>query len=201
MNPPDPHFGFRPVQRSDDAMLLGWLAQPHVRAAWGDPDRELALIHAEIDEGDCKMHVVIMDERPIGFIQDWCPHLAGVPHFQDVPPGTRAVDMFLGDAALRGQGVAAAFVRAYANGLERAGATAVVTDPRLTNPPGIAMYRRAGFMPCAIRIAEDGAPVRCMTFAPDGVLATPAHASSVRKYPRGVRGADSPPASAKGAQT
>jgi aminoglycoside 6'-N-acetyltransferase len=196
MNPPDTRFGFRPVQRGDDAMLLGWLAQPHVRETWGDPDHELALIHAEIDAGDCKMHVVTMHAWPIGFIQDWCPHLAGVPHFPDMPLGTRAVDMFLGDADLLGHGVASAFVRAYTDCLKTAGVPAVVTDPRLSNPRGIAMYRRAGFVTGDTRIAEDGARVQCMTFRPDDMPATHATSSSVRKYPRGVRGADSPPASA-----
>lgn len=196
MNPPNAPFGFRPVQRGDDAMLLVWLAQPHVRATWGDPDRELALIHAEIDGGDCKMHVVTMDDRPVGFVQNWCPHLAGVPHFHDAPAGTRAVDMFLGEPDLLGCGVASGFVRAYASRLRAADAPAVVTDPRLTNPRGIAMYRRAGFVPGEIRIAEDGAQVRCMVFVPGNSPAQRADPSSVPTYPRGVRGPDGPCTSA-----
>lgn len=157
-------YRFVQVTQADLPMLHAWLAQPHVTATWGSPDDEIALIEGDLD-GDTGLHIVHAD-RPIGYIQNWCPHLAGVPHFTDTMPGTRAIDTFLGEPAYLGQGHAITYVRQYAQLLHDAGAPQVVTDPRLSNPPGIAMYRAAGFVPGQVRRAEDNLQVQCMTFAP-----------------------------------
>ena len=161
-----PEYAFTRAMRQDFPMLRDWLAMPHVAQAWGDPDEEIALIEAEIDGGDCQMHVVSVDDTPVGYIQDWCPHLAGVPHMTDQPAGTRAVDTFLGSPDHLGKGHAKAYVRRYAKRLLSRAAARVVTDPHLTNPRGIAMYRAAGFRPGPQRTSETGAQVVLMTFAP-----------------------------------
>ncbi len=158
-------YRFVPVTRDDLPMLHRWLTAPHVAAIWGDPDDEIALIEGDLEGSDTRCHIVHAD-GPIGYVQDWCPHRAGVPHFADAPAGSRAVDTFLGETGCLGQGHARAYVRCYAERLIARGAPRAVTDPRLDNPRGIAMYRAAGFAPGPVRIAEDGARVRCMTFTP-----------------------------------
>ena len=155
-------YEFRPVTRADYDMLRGWLGQGHVSPVWGPVEHEIALIDAEIDGGDCQMHVVGLEGAEFAFIQHWCPHLAGVPHFHDALPGTRAVDTFLGVPAFLGRGHAKAYVRQYAETLLKDGAPEVVTDPRVTNPRGISMFRGAGFVPGQIRPCEDGAMVQNM---------------------------------------
>ncbi|WP_116598065.1 GNAT family N-acetyltransferase [Primorskyibacter marinus] len=162
--PSGPMYEFRPVTRADYDMLRGWLGQAHVAPVWGPPEHEIALIDADIDGGDCQMHVVSQDGVAFAFIQDWCPHLAGVPHFTDTVPRTRAVDTFLGVPSFLGQCHAKAYVRQYAQTLLDGGAAEVVTDPRLTNPRGIAIFRGAGFIPGEVRPCEDGELVQNMHF-------------------------------------
>ncbi|WP_305294883.1 GNAT family N-acetyltransferase [Phaeovulum sp.] len=161
---PPESYSFREVTRADYLQLRRWLAEPHVIAAWGPVEEEIALIEAEIDGGDCAMHLVAANGTPIGFIQDWGVHEAGVPHFADRPPGTRATDTFLGATSHLGKGHAKAYVRRYAEMLRASGAPAVVTDPRPTNPCGVAMYRGAGFEAFDTRICEEGIPAICMQF-------------------------------------
>jgi len=153
---------FRPVSRTDYPLLRRWLAQEHVRAFWGPPAREVALIDADIDGGDTAMFVVHLAGRPVGYIQDWCPHAEGAPHLADMPPGTRAIDCVLGATDLLGHGIARRFVRARAGALAAAGTPAIVTDPHAGNARAIAMYRAAGFAPLAERRDHEGAPVLCM---------------------------------------
>ena len=158
-------YDFRRITRADYPMLRGWLAQPHIGGWWGPPDKEIALIEQEVDGGDCQMFIVLTGGVPFAYVQDWCPHLAGVPHFADAPRGARAVDTFLGDPAYLGRGHAAGYLRAYAQRLLAAGAPSVVIDPSPDNPRACAAYRAAGFTDGPIRPCEDGSDVICMEFS------------------------------------
>ena len=158
---PQLDYRFEPVTRADFPMLRRWLAEPHVVAVWGDPDEEIALIEWDLDGDDCKMHVVHA-EVPIGYIQNWDARCE--EHFHDFPEGTRAIDTFLGEPRLLGQGHAKAFVRSYARSLIAGGAPLVVTDPRLSNPRGIAMYLAAGFQNGPRRPCETGEEVQILTY-------------------------------------
>ncbi len=166
---PRREYRFVKVTRADYPMLRRWLAEPHVRETWGDPDEELALIDAEIDGGDCQMHVVHDGETPFAFIQNWGAHEAGVPHLKDLPKGTRAIDTLLGETSYLGQGHAKAYVRQYVDQLLAEGAPQVCTDPRLTNPRGLAMYRAAGFRDHAQRRCETGDMVQILTYVPSSL--------------------------------
>ncbi len=154
-------YRFEPVTRADFPMLRHWLAEPHVVAVWGDPDEEIAMMEYEMDGGDCRMHVVHLD-MPIGYIQDWDAWCEA--HFQSLPEGTRAIDTFLGEPRLLGKGHAKAYVRQYARTLIDGGAPMVATDPRLTNPRGIAMYLAAGFQKGSRRPCETGEEVQILTY-------------------------------------
>lgn len=163
-------YKFLRATRADFPLLYGWLSTPPVREFWGDPDRELALIEEEIDGGDCNMHVVWgvaaagQEARPFAFIQDWGPETVDVPHMDDIPAGTRAVDVMLGAPEFLGRGHAKAFVRQYALKLLAEGASTVVSDPACNNPRSIAMFRGAGFDQGPRRICETGDPIYLMTF-------------------------------------
>ncbi len=162
-------YTFVKATRADYPMLRGWLSEPHVMETWGDPDEELALIDAEIDGGDCQMHIVYDGDIPFAFIQNWGAHEAPVPHLKDLPIGTRAIDTLLGETSYLGKGHAKAYVRQYAGQLLAQGAPCVCTDPRLTNPRGLAMYRAAGFCDHAQRRCETNELVQILTFVPSSL--------------------------------
>lgn len=145
-------------------MLRRWLASLHVRAWWGEPDEELALIEADIDDGPTDMRVVWLKDRPIGYVQDYPVRGRDVPHYVGFPEGTRAVDTLLGDPACLGRGLGADFLCQRAEEIINAGHPAVVADPSPDNVCAVAAYRAAGFDGDTIRTDQDGNPVLVLQF-------------------------------------
>ncbi len=142
-------------------MLRGWLALPHVRAWWGDPDYEIGLIEDEVEGDLCDMRVVWAD-APFAFVQDYPAKAYGSPQYGYLPKTARAIDTFLGDPAYLGRGHAAGYLRARATQLLEGGAPVVVVDPDPTNTRAIAAYERAGFVAGQVVPCEDGEEVLVM---------------------------------------
>jgi len=112
------------------------------------------------------MRIVHHAGRPFAYVQDYPAHHWEMPHYADFPEGTRAVDTFLGEPAMLGQGHAAGYLRARAEALLAAGAPGVVIDPSPDNARAVRAYRAAGFRGEQIRPCEDGSPVIVMEFRP-----------------------------------
>lgn len=160
-------YGFAPLTRADYPLMRGWLAQPHVRAWWGDPDDEIAMIDSDIDIGPTDMRLVTYGGVPFAYVQDYPAHHWPMPHYADFPEGTRAMDTFLGEPSMLGQGHAARYLRARAEALLAQGAPAVVMDPSPDNVAAVRAYRAAGFRGDEIRPCEDNDPVLVLAFWPD----------------------------------
>ena len=163
---PPEAYTFPRLTRADYPLMRGWLAQPHVRAWWGDPEEEIALIDADIETGPTGMRLVAWQGTPFAYVQDYPAHHWPMPHYAAFPAGTRAVDTFLGAPAFLGQGHAARYLRQRCGELVAQGATAVVIDPSPDNERAVRAYRRAGFVPRGIAPCEDGDPVLVMEFDP-----------------------------------
>lgn len=163
---PRPEYRFVPVTRADFAMLRRWLAEPHLGGWWGDPDTEIALIEEDMQAGPTDMRIVYLGATPFAYVQDYPAHHWPAPQFDGLPPGTRAMDTFLGNPGFLGQGHAAGYLRQRAEALLAGGAAAVVVDPDPANARAVACYARAGFTGDRVRPCEDGAPVRVMLFRP-----------------------------------
>jgi aminoglycoside 6'-N-acetyltransferase len=159
-------YTFPRLTRADYPLMRDWLAQPHVRAWWGDPDEEIALIDEDIDTGPTDMRLVVLDGHPFAYVQDYPAHHWPLPQYAGFPPGARGVDTFLGDPAYLGRGHAARYLRQRCGALLAEGATAVVIDPSPDNERAVRAYRRAGFVACGIAPCEDGDPVLVMEFKP-----------------------------------
>ena len=164
-------YTFPPLTRADYPRMRGWLAQPHVRAWWGDPEAEIALIDQDMEghlagTGPTDMRIVHHDGQPFAYVQDYPAHHWDMPHYAGFPPGTRAMDTFLGDPAYLGRGHAACYLHQRATDLRRR-FPAVVIDPSPTNERAQRAYRRAGFAARFTAPNEDGAPVVVMEFVPD----------------------------------
>ncbi len=164
---PRPDYGFVPLTRADYPLLRRWLAEPHVRAWWGDPDTEIALIEEDIDTGPTDMRIVCLDGHPFAYVQDYPVDHWDMPHYAEYPPGARGMDTFLGEPSMLGRGHASAYLRQRALDLLAAGCPKVVIDPDPANERALRAYRRAGFAGDAIRPCEDGDPVLVMEFRPD----------------------------------
>ncbi|MBV0912657.1 GNAT family N-acetyltransferase [Anianabacter salinae] len=160
-----PDYGFRPVARSDYPLLRRWLAEPHVRAWWGDPEEEIALIEADMDSGPTDMRIVTVDGAPFAYVQDYPAHHWPMPQYEAFASGARAVDTFLGEPAFAGKGHAAAYLRARA-GVLRDRFPAVLVDPDPDNARAIRAYTSAGFQPRFTAPCEDGDPVLVMEYDP-----------------------------------
>jgi aminoglycoside 6'-N-acetyltransferase len=135
----------RPATLADLDLLEHWHRQPHVIAAagedWGWPE-ELAQSPAWRTLQIAELH-----GRPIGLLQIIDAAEEESHYWGDVPPGLRAIDLWLGELADTGKGhgtrmMELALQRCFADPL----ATAVVVDPRATNTGARRFYERLGFV-------------------------------------------------------
>lgn len=154
--PLDGPYSFRAVGPADRPLLRSWLATPHVREWWGEPEGELAEIYELIADHTITAFIVETALRPIGYIQCYMP--AGEPGhpYADQPQGTYGIDQFIGEADCIGYGHGPAFIQAFCAILEQQGAAGFVTDPDPANRRAIRAYEKAGFRPIDRRMIDDG---------------------------------------------
>lgn len=124
-------------------MLGIWRSRSHVRRWWGEPEIEPEA--EKLQEAGVAMWLAECDGAPLAFIQDyavadWSPH-----HFDDLPPGARGMDLYIGEAGMLGFGHGAAVVRLHVDRLFARGAPAVGIDPHPDNFQAQRAFRRAGF--------------------------------------------------------
>ena len=133
-------YRFRPIGTGDLSLLARWRAAPHVVKWWGAADEPKEPVETGVSKW-----IVELDGRPFAFAQDYDPHAWDGHHFAYLPPGSRGIDQFIGEADLLGCGHGSAFVRQHVTGLFAAGALAVGTDPHPDNTRARRAYEKAGF--------------------------------------------------------
>lgn len=133
-------YRFRPVGTGDLPLLARWRAQPHVARWWGAADEP-----EDLAEPGVAKWIVELGGRPFAYAQDYDPHAWAGHHFAHLPPGSRGIDQFIGEADLLGQGHGSASVRSHVGRLFAAGAPAVGTDPHPDNVRARRAYEKAGF--------------------------------------------------------
>lgn len=138
----NPKYRFRRVSGADVALLSLWQQMPHVRAWWGDDEPAEDL---DLNDPRVARWVVSLDDRPLGYIQDYDVHGWDDHHFGHLSPGSRGIDQFIGDPELIGQGHGPGFISAHVRRLFEDGAPAVATDPDPGNTRAIAAYEKVGF--------------------------------------------------------
>ncbi len=161
-------YGLRPMTREDLAMVAGWLDTPHARAWWGDPAEQTSLVTEDLDQPLMDQQIATVDNVPFGYLQSYPAHAwpEGAPHLADFPPGTIALDCFVGPPQMLGRGHGSAMLRIYANHLLQTGASKVVIDPDPENERAVRAYRRAGFRDVALRRDGAGDMTLVMSFDP-----------------------------------
>ena len=142
---PVPAIMLRDARPADRELLETWQTRPHVVAGGAGGDwgwrRELGRRPAWREQ-----LIAELDGRPIGFVQIIDPALEDSHYWGSVADNLRAIDIWIGEAALLGQGCGSEMMR---QALERCFADpavrAVLVDPLASNERAQAFYRRFGF--------------------------------------------------------
>jgi aminoglycoside 6'-N-acetyltransferase len=122
------------------------------------------LLQKDLDELRMVMRIVSYEGRPFAYVQDYDVHAWPQPHFNHLPAGSRAIDTFIGEPSMIGQGHGSAFLRLLAERLRAEGAPVVAVDPDAGNLRARRAYEKAGF--CGQDLIEAGAgPVVLMILA------------------------------------
>ena len=161
-------YALREFVRADLPMMAEWLATPHARAWWGDPDEQVALVTEDLDEPLMDQKIATLGSQPFGYLQSYPAHAwpAVAPHLADFAEGSVAVDCLVGPVDMVGQGHGAAMLRLYASQLLARGAPEVLIDPDPENERAVRAYRRAGFRDVARRRDGEGDMTLVMRFDP-----------------------------------
>lgn len=165
----DEQLSFRPMLREDLPQLQAWLAEPHVAEWWDDATETIEGVEAKYNErvdGDHPVAPWVMEieGKPVGFVQwyrvedeaEWYP---GV----DIPPGTVAFDIAIGDPAYVDQGHGRRLVLEFVHHVLRPSApdsTEVWIDPDPRNERAVRAYRAAGFHDTGIDLPDVEHPGR-----------------------------------------
>lgn len=139
----------RLATRDDLPLLERWDRDPAVQAATGGGDDDWTWDDSfaldgydaflfEVDEGGAL--------RPVGVVQILDPHRDATRYWGDVPPGIRALDLWIGAPEDRGRGLGAAMLRAaVARCFADPDVREVWLDPLASNVRACRFYEREGF--------------------------------------------------------
>ena len=128
-----------------EPLLRRWLAMPHVKEWWGDPDQEINLIAYGKEKDGTEGFVVLLHEKPVGYIQTWMPS-----RFDDegwertLSPNVRGIDVLIGETSAIGRG--ADIIGVFVHRLIAEGHHHLVIDPDKQNHRAIRAYEKAGFI-------------------------------------------------------
>src|ERR1700712_5783598 len=113
-------YRFQPMTPDDLPLMQRWLALPHVRRWWGDPDEQFGLVSGDLDEPAMDQFMVWTDDRPFAYLQ--CYELtAWNGGLGPQPPDARGIDQLIGEADMLDRGHGSGFIRAFADNLLRGG--------------------------------------------------------------------------------
>ena len=148
-------YAFRPMRADDLSLVKRWLALPHVREWWGDPDEQFGLVSGDLAEPAMDQYIVSFAEKPLGYLQ--CYRLTDWNiGFGDQPSEARGIDVFLGEPDMLGRGHGSGFIRAFTEELLAHGTRRAVTDPDSNNKCAIRAYEKAGFAQDRLVDTPDG---------------------------------------------
>jgi aminoglycoside 6'-N-acetyltransferase len=137
-------FTFRPLERGDLALVLGWLAGPHVAAFWPTPANPEDEFFPPDDP--VEFFLASLHDRPIGLVQRY--------RWDDYPdeaaeigarPGEVGLDYLIGKAELIGRGVGPAMLSAFLAGHIDPTTTGIRTNVAETNRRSWRCLEKLGF--------------------------------------------------------
>jgi len=131
----------------DLPLLRGWDEDPDVVSS--DPNDDWHWEEELARVSDWREPLIAEEDgRPVGFLDIIDPFAEPSRYWGEVPPGLRAIDIWIGAADDRGRGLGTEMMRqAIAKCFARADVTAIVIDPLASNVRAIRFYERLGFKP------------------------------------------------------
>jgi aminoglycoside 6'-N-acetyltransferase len=139
-------IGFRPVGDDDLDLLRAWFTAPHVARWWGDDlEESLGEVRQAMAEPSTEPFLILLDGRPVGYIQRYDIHAEADHPYRDQPPGTIGIDLTIGEADLIGKGLGPRVIEAFVRAIFARGAPRVIIDPEPGNIRAIRAYFKAGF--------------------------------------------------------
>jgi aminoglycoside 6'-N-acetyltransferase len=158
-------YSFRAARSDDLPLLRAWLRTPEVVRWWGDPDEQAAMLEEDLTEPGMVMRIVALGEQPFAYAQDYAVHRWPQAHFAGLPPGSRAIDSFIGEPEMIGRGHGSAYLRLLGARLRAEGAPVVAIDPAADNMRARRAYEKAGFVGEGI-VETSAGPSALMIFEP-----------------------------------
>jgi aminoglycoside 6'-N-acetyltransferase len=149
----------RPATPADVVWFDLWDTDPDVIACSSD-DPNAVVAFADTDWGEelaaqnehSQYFIAELDGRPIGAMQVCDPHLESTHYWGEIAPNLRAIDIWIGAPADRGEGHGAQMMRlAMTRCFADARVTGIVIDPLASNERAHRFYRRLGFRPSGRR--------------------------------------------------
>lgn len=143
---------FAPLTRADFPLLAGWLALPHVRAWWLDPEPTVPAVEehygAAVDGTDpTRVFVISLDGEPVGLIQSYLH--ADEPEWDQLIglPDVAGIDYLIGPTEHRGRGVGSTAIRDFSAMVldHHPGIAGVVAVPLAANRASCGALRKAGY--------------------------------------------------------
>ncbi len=138
-------YAFRPATHDDLPLLRLWLETPEVVRWWGNTIEQEALLREDLDNPQMTMRIVSCDGRPFAYAQDYDVHAWPQEHLKHLPPGSRAIDTFIGEPEMIGRGHGSRYLRLLAGLLIAEGAPLIAIDPGIENVRARRAYAKAGF--------------------------------------------------------
>jgi RimJ/RimL family protein N-acetyltransferase len=157
MPPDSTRISFVPVAAEHYPLLQEWLAAPHMREWWGDPEEELGFIRDMVEGRDTtRPFMIVLDGAPVGYIQYWFlghhqneQWTKDHPWLLELPSETVGIDLSIGDPAKLSQGIGSTALTAFVAVLRELGHQTIVIDPDPANVRAVRAYEKAGFAPIA----------------------------------------------------
>jgi aminoglycoside 6'-N-acetyltransferase len=146
-------IAFRPVAVADLDLIAGWLAAPHVRQWWGEPETEIAGIRDMVEGRDpTRPFLILAAGEPVGYIQVWSiaqfssdDWTSAHPWLLSIPEGSVGIDLLVGDPGRIEKGLGSAALASFAEKLRAEGNAKIVIDPDPANRRAIRAFEKAGF--------------------------------------------------------
>ncbi len=166
----DSNYAFRPLQRSDFALLSQWLATPHV-SRWWDDDPSLQAIEADyggsVDGTEpSKVFIALRNGAPLGLIQGYLLHaypqyVAELAPLIVAPDRAYSMDYFIGPVDALGQGLGTSMIEAFVRAVwqDNSNPCCIFVPTHATNRASWRALERAGFVRVATGDLEPDNPI------------------------------------------